>query len=120
MKRPGKFRPLLATLRIANAPSVASNVWLGVVLGQMATLELEFNFAWNAVLPALAGVLLYFAGNLANDWFDRDWDRTRRPERASLQRRSSPPAVWRVARPASRSPARSLPERAPSRARSPP
>lgn len=33
MSKPGKARALLATLRIANAPSVVSNVFLGWMLG---------------------------------------------------------------------------------------
>lgn len=81
MNPPGKLRALLATLRIANAPSVVSNVWLGVVLGFFASSLPENGLVRPAVLPVLSGLLLYFAGNLANDWFDREWDRTRRPER---------------------------------------
>jgi hypothetical protein len=77
-----RLRALLATLRIANAPSVVSNVWLGVVLGQVLTGNLHRIAFANTVPPMLVGLLLYFAGNLANDWFDRDWDRERRPERA--------------------------------------
>lgn len=74
---------LLATLRIANAPSVASNVFLGGLLGKAlwagwAPSVEDARIGWNI----LSGLLLYFAGNFANDWFDRDWDRQRRPERA--------------------------------------
>jgi hypothetical protein len=36
----------------------------------------------KAGIAALAGLMLYFAGNLANDWFDRRWDAEKRPERA--------------------------------------
>ena len=75
------LRALLASLRIANAPSVVSNVWLGYMLGW---------FYWggnsdpNGDLTKLIliGLCLYFAGNLANDWFDRKWDTQHRPERA--------------------------------------
>jgi 4-hydroxybenzoate polyprenyltransferase len=81
-----RLRALLATLRIANAPSVVSNVWLGFVLGWALNNPLAFLYGgigWRSpLLPVLSGLLLYFAGNLANDWFDRDWDRLRRPERA--------------------------------------
>ena len=74
-------RALLATLRIANAPSVVSNVWLGYMLGW---------FYWGGHADPTAdltklifiGLSLYFAGNLANDWFDRKWDKQNRPERA--------------------------------------
>src|SRR5688500_14654717 len=80
-----RLRSLLATLRIANAPSVVSNVWLGIVLGWViysVTLRSD-EIGWKITgLPVLSGLLLYFAGNLANDWFDLDWDRERRPERA--------------------------------------
>jgi 4-hydroxybenzoate polyprenyltransferase len=81
-----RLRALLATLRIANAPSVVSNVWLGFVLGWMIDSPFALHFGdigWKSpLLPMYSGLLLYFAGNLANDWFDRDWDRIRRPERA--------------------------------------
>ncbi len=78
------IRPLLATLRVANAPSVVSNVAVGYLLGR---------YWWGdaqAVGPVLlwltlAALLLYFAGNLANDWFDRDWDKVHRPERTLPQ-----------------------------------
>lgn len=75
------MRALLATLRVANAPSVVSNVATGYLLGR---------YYWGdaqAVGPvllwlSLGALLLYFAGNLANDWSDRDWDKVHRPERA--------------------------------------
>jgi 4-hydroxybenzoate polyprenyltransferase len=31
---------------------------------------------------SIAGICLYIAGNFLNDWMDRDWDQTKRPERA--------------------------------------
>lgn len=76
-----RFIALLASLRIANAPSVVSNVWLGCMLGY---------FYWGGFgygeggMPKLilSGLCLLFAGNLANDWFDRKWDADHRPERA--------------------------------------
>jgi 4-hydroxybenzoate polyprenyltransferase len=87
MSRPGKFRALLATLRIANAPSVVSNVFLGLMIGWIVRFHwiglAVLNFDWSrASLACCAGLLLYFSGNLANDWFDREWDAARRPERA--------------------------------------
>ena len=87
MSRPGKLRALLATLRIANAPSVVSNVYLGLILGSVVRFhwmgKAVADFDWiHALLACCGGLLLYFAGNLANDWFDRDWDAARRPERA--------------------------------------
>ncbi|MEM1083669.1 MAG: UbiA family prenyltransferase [Verrucomicrobiota bacterium] len=76
-----RLRALIASLRLANAPSVVSNVCLGYLLG---------SFYWgnnSDVTADLAklitiGLCLYFAGNLANDWFDRKWDQEHRPERA--------------------------------------
>ena len=84
MSSPGKIRALLATLRIANAPSVVSNVFLGWVLGIALAIHPD-AYGLASSLPflvCLAGLLLYFAGNLANDWYDRAWDEERRPERA--------------------------------------
>lgn len=86
MSHPGKVRALLATLRIANAPSVVSNVYLCYVLGWLKT-EPHYwepgSMEWHrAAMACLAGLLLYFSGNLANDWFDRKWDAEKRPERA--------------------------------------
>lgn len=82
-----RLRALLATLRIANAPSVVSNVWLGYMVGWMVwSYPVWDRFeapAWKALgTLSSAGLCLYFAGNLANDWFDRNWDKVRRPERA--------------------------------------
>ncbi|MCW1887655.1 UbiA family prenyltransferase [Luteolibacter flavescens] len=83
-----RFRPLLATLRIANGPSVVSNVWLGYITswyafyGSWLPQDVEM-IRWQSIaLLCASGLLLYFSGNLANDWFDREWDRERRPERA--------------------------------------
>jgi 4-hydroxybenzoate polyprenyltransferase len=83
-----RLRSLLATLRIANAPSVVSNVWLGYALG-WALNSSVFGIPdsppvvhASPLLLCLSGLLLYFAGNLANDWYDRTWDQVRRPERA--------------------------------------
>ncbi len=84
MSKPGKARALLATLRIANAPSVVSNVFLGWMLGVALAIDSDVYEVVSRppLLISLAGLLLYFAGNLANDWFDRSWDEKRRPERA--------------------------------------
>ena len=85
MSRPGKVRALLATLRIANAPSVVSNVFLGCMTGWAVYHFWADPRQYDWVLTSMAclsGVLLYFSGNLANDWFDRRWDAEKRPERA--------------------------------------
>jgi hypothetical protein len=83
-----RLRALLATLRIANAPSVVSNVWLGYMVGDQLWGGIfryfdASDFPWREpVLLSLSGLLLYFSGNLANDWHDHAWDKVRRPERA--------------------------------------
>jgi 4-hydroxybenzoate polyprenyltransferase len=78
MNREGKLYALLATARIANVPSVVSNLGVGVLLG---SLDAGQNFSWPWVLM-LAAVLFYVGGNFLNDWADRDWDVRHRPERA--------------------------------------
>ena len=88
MSHPGKVRALLATLRIANAPSVVSNVFLGYMFGWISFAG-GADPAYAALSPPrppwiliAAGLFLYFSGNLGNDWFDRKWDEEKRPERA--------------------------------------
>jgi hypothetical protein len=75
-----RFRSLGSSLRVANLPGVASHVWAGLVLaGGSATAA----GAWAGLLPLIpAGLLLCMAGNLLNDWQDREWDARHRPERA--------------------------------------
>jgi len=73
-----KLHALLATARIANVPSVVSNLGVGILLGGFAK---GFGFDWPWLLT-LAAVLFYVGGNFLNDWMDRDWDRVNRPERA--------------------------------------
>jgi 4-hydroxybenzoate polyprenyltransferase len=80
MNRSGKLHALLSTARVANIPSVLSNVWLGVAV---AILFQDAPILWGSPLQlTLAGVLLYIAGNFFNDWMDRAWDAKHRPERA--------------------------------------
>jgi len=93
-----RLRALLATLRIANAPSVVSNVWLGYMAGWMVwSYPFWHRFdtsGWKSLgILSTAGLCLYFAGNLANDWFDRNWDKVRRPERA-LPSGLFPPSLY--------------------------
>lgn len=76
-----RFRALLASLRIPNAPSVISNVWFGYMLGRFYWGG-SHSTADELLRSISAGLCLYFAGNLANDWFDRKWDAEHRPERA--------------------------------------
>lgn len=72
---------LLASLRIANAPSVAANVTFGFLLGTYLFGTLPPRWGDLGLLLG-SGLALFFAGNLANDWHDRDWDARHRPERA--------------------------------------
>ncbi len=69
---------ILSTARIANIPSVVSNLGVGVPLGTIAGGE---GLSWPWLL-SLAAILLYVGGNFLNDWADRDWDKLHRPERA--------------------------------------
>lgn len=82
-----RLRALLATARVANVPSVVSNVWLGAVVGSLAIavgqdLEPMGNVGGSFWWLAAAGTCLYVAGNFLNDWYDREWDEKHRPERA--------------------------------------
>lgn len=73
----GKMRALLATARIANVPSVLSNLGVGVLLGFVG----GGDFVWPWMV-SVAAVMFYVCGNFLNDWADRDWDVVNRPERA--------------------------------------
>ncbi len=83
MNRTGKLHALLSTARVANIPSVVSNVWVGVVLGMFFGDFVVLEIPWSSASRlALAGVSLYVGGNFFNDWMDRGWDAKHRPERA--------------------------------------
>jgi 4-hydroxybenzoate polyprenyltransferase len=83
------FRNILILSRVANLPTVWSNVFVGWTLGLCLTvldvhnvrqlLGLIFNFH---LLSLLAGTsCIYAAGMILNDLFDLGWDRENRPER---------------------------------------
>ena len=82
-----RYKLLLTSARLANLPSVVSNVWLGVALA------MSVGWQWvagtspgsAAALLVVAGCLLYVSGNFLNDWHDRHWDGQHRPERALPQ-----------------------------------
>ncbi len=78
MNPDGKIHALLATARIANVPSVVSNLGTGVLLGSIAGGD-GFSWPWALTLAAIA---FYVGGNFLNDWADKGWDRVNRPERA--------------------------------------
>jgi len=93
MNRSGKLHALLSTSRVANIPSVVSNVWLGMAVGMLRT-GTDLPDAGSAlILLPLAGVFLYVSGNFFNDWMDRSWDADHRPERA-LPRGLFPPGLY--------------------------
>lgn len=95
MNRNGKVHALLSTARVANVPSVVSNVWVGLVLGYLRYQSAYYTpiHVYDLFLLPLAGVLLYLSGNFFNDWMDRKWDETHRPERA-LPRGLFSPALY--------------------------
>lgn len=97
MNRSGKIYALLATARVANVPSVVSNVWVGVALGSIMTFyanERTPSESWiSGGFLAVAGVLLYIGGNFFNDWMDRGWDEEHRSERA-LPSGLFPPRIY--------------------------
>lgn len=102
MKRFAKLHSLLASARIANVPSVVSNVWLGVAVVIFTNIRLDDSIQmqpatvpWSAFcLLTLAAIALYVAGNFLNDWTDRTWDAIHRPERA-LPRGQFTPRLYR-------------------------
>ena len=98
MNRSGKLHALLSTARVANIPSVVSNVWLGGAIGLIASSEtVPADVPWPGLLRLmLAGIALYVAGNFLNDWMDRNWDVANRPERA-LPRGLFTPGFYQLA-----------------------
>jgi 4-hydroxybenzoate polyprenyltransferase len=88
-----RTRALAASLRLANLPSVLSNVAVGAAFSGQAG---EAGFWTRMVAAGSAGVLLCAAGNLLNDFKDVSWDRVHRPERA-LPQGLFPPAAYLIA-----------------------
>ena len=92
-----KLVDLLAAGRVANLPSVVSNVVTGAVIYWLTRVG---DFSWqiggesaiswlSVVLGCVVGCLLYLGGCLLNDWWDRDWDRVNKPARAIPSQRLS-------------------------------
>lgn len=73
---PGPLRALAATARLANLPSVASNVLPGMLPIAGA------DFGPGVAFALVAAFCLYLSGGFLNDWADHQWDAARRPERA--------------------------------------
>lgn len=84
MNRTGKLHALLATSRVANIPSVASNVFVGMAVGMSVVHSQNPDTPGPSTFLTLpiAAILLYVGGNFLNDWMDRRWDAEHRPERA--------------------------------------
>jgi UbiA prenyltransferase family len=97
MNRSGKLHALLSTARVANIPSVVSNVWAGMALGIVMNADATgqaLAIPWMSVTClTLSGIMLYVGGNFFNDWMDKSWDAEHRPERA-LPRELFSPAVY--------------------------
>ncbi len=91
------FRNILILSRVANLPTVWSNVTAGWTFGVcllafdlhngQKLLELIFNL--QLVLLLIGASCIYAAGMILNDIFDRDWDRAHRPERPLVTGRIS-------------------------------
>ena len=81
------FIDLLAAGRVANLPSVVSNVLLGCGLGVFFR---NFGTEVTLVLPCLVGCSLYVGGCFYNDWADRNWDAENKPKRAIPSKRLAP------------------------------
>lgn len=75
------IRSLLATSRIANVPSVVVNVLTGMLMMQWWS-EASLGSEPKVWLGVVSACQLYLSGNFLNDWYDRGWDSTHRPERA--------------------------------------
>ena len=89
-----RIRPLLDSIRLPNLPSVLSNVWLGAALAAaIHPTPAQAPLGPATLLCMVAGLALYLAGNLLNDWHDRSWDAIHRPERA-LPAGLLPPALY--------------------------
>lgn len=70
-----QIRNYAELMRVANAFTAVSNVWMGMIL---ATGGLP---GWIAVGITATSLLLYLAGMVLNDVFDAEVDRSERPER---------------------------------------
>ncbi|MFN6096013.1 MAG: UbiA family prenyltransferase, partial [Verrucomicrobiota bacterium] len=93
MSQASKWTALLATIRAPNIPSVACNVFTGILLASI-TVPIQ---TLQAITAIASGILLYLAGNLLNDWHDRDWDALHRPERALPQKIFQPSSYLTLA-----------------------
>ncbi len=84
-RRTEKLKAYLRLCRPANLPTAAADVLAGAAV---AAYSLSDSLAWHTVLPAwyiaalaVISVLLYAAGVVLNDYYDREIDAVERPER---------------------------------------
>ncbi len=78
-----KLRGLAASGRIANLPSVASNVFVGIAVAAVQVDRFVDRFFWQSLIILVgAATCLYLAANFLNDRVDLEWDSIHRPERA--------------------------------------
>jgi 4-hydroxybenzoate polyprenyltransferase len=89
----GTLRAYAELGRVSNLPTCISNTLVGCALGARSGL-----FPWSSVPPIAAGIcLLYAAGMVMNDIFDREWDWFERPERPIPSGRVSLLEAWSFA-----------------------
>jgi len=84
---------LLAIGRVANLPSVITNLCVGL------TIALPFSAngdnLWNIFNYRifLSGILLYLGGCFFNDWADQRWDAEHKPHRPLVAKRIKPAPI---------------------------
>jgi 4-hydroxybenzoate polyprenyltransferase len=93
MGNAGTFRTYAELARVSNLPTCVSNTLVGCALGARSGL-----YPWASVPPIAAGIcLLYVAGMVMNDIFDRRSDWLERPERPIPSGRVSLLEAWSFA-----------------------
>lgn len=92
-------RDLLAAGRVANLPTVWSNIVVSAALTLYARAEsaIPFEVLTRIALSLLLGSLLYLAGCFYNDYHDRHWDARFKPERGIPAGRLSPSILLKLA-----------------------
>ena len=81
------LKDLLAAGRIANLPTVWTNVLVGASVGVASGFG---EWSIRLAIAMVAGSLLYVAGCFYNDFYDRHWDAEHKPDRAIPSGRLKP------------------------------
>lgn len=76
-------------LRISNAPTIISNVMVGIAIAIQShaivwadtSISPRLDFLKTPVVISIALLLIYFSGMIFNDANDAEWDKKHRPER---------------------------------------